>query len=245
MNETKVPWPRDDEPSGPRRSTPGQGQQCLIYMLGRADRFADSVVPGYGQISAGLGPSPNEDFANTIWPVIVKVKPAVTEDDLIQHLRDLADAIEQHTEKYRNRPMIDIKLTETNFFTRHHCTVCGGCTEKVAILAEGTQRLSDDGETRIVRVCETCLNDDHGIDALLEYHAGALEAEATLIRNLIGQLKAPTFAEWCKAEREYEVRAVMETTGTSRDEAESKVHPDYPRAPNRSLFDGNGEDCPF
>ena len=96
MNETKVPWPRDDEPSGPRRSTPGQGQQCLIYMLGRADEYADSVVPGYGQISAGLGPSPNEDFADTNWPVIVKVKPTVTESDLIQHLRDLADVIEQH-----------------------------------------------------------------------------------------------------------------------------------------------------
>ncbi len=211
MNETKVPWPRDDEPSGPRRSTPGQGQQCLIYMLGRADGFADSVVPSYGQISAGLGPSPNQDFADTIWPVIVKVKPAVTEGDLIQHLRDLADAIEQHTEKYRKRPMIEIKLTETNFFTRWPCTVCGGCTEKVAILAEGTQRLSDHGESRTVRVCESCLEglDGLGIDDRLDLHARALDGEAALVRSMIGRMNVPTFAEWRKAEREHEVRAHM------------------------------------
>ena len=39
----------------------------------------------------------NEDFAETIWPVVVKVKPHVVEGDLIQHLRDLADLIETHT----------------------------------------------------------------------------------------------------------------------------------------------------
>ena len=144
---------------------------------------------------------------------------------------------------------IEIKLTETNFFTRHHCTICGGCTEKVAILAEGTQRLSDDGEFRTVRVCETCLEggDGLGIDARLDLHARALEGEAGLVRRLIGQLKVPTFAEWCRAEREHEVRAHMENDGNeiSRDEAENKVHPDYPRASGRPLFDGNGEELPF
>ena len=142
---------------------------------------------------------------------------------------------------------IEIKLTETNFFTRHLCTVCGGCTEKVAILAEGTQRLSDDGEFRTVRVCETCLEsgDGLGIDARLDLHARALEGEAGLVRRLIGQLKVPTFAEWCKAERDYEVRACMESDGISREEAESKVAPDYPRALGRPLFDGNGEELPF
>ena len=149
--------------------------------------------------------------------------------------------------------MIEIKLRETNFFTRYPCTVCGGRTEKVGILAEGTQQLSDDGETRIVRVCETCLEGcdgeslppGFGIDYRLDLRARQLEAEAALVRNLIGQLKVPTFAEWCKAERGYEVRAVMETTRTSRDEAESKVHPDYPREPGRPLFDGDGEKLPF
>jgi len=211
-------------------------------MLGRADRFADSVVPGYGQISAGMGPSLNEDFADTIWPVIVKVKPAVTESDLIQHLRDLADAIEQHPEEIRKSPMIEIKLTETNFFTRWPCTVCGGCTEKVAILAEGTQRLSDDGESRTVRVCETCIEGcggeglppGFGIDYRLDLRARQLEAEAALIRSMVGQLKVPTFAEWCKAERDHEVLSHMGIEGIGRDEAENKVHRDYPRVPDHT-----------
>ena len=128
--------------------------------------------------------------------------------------------------------MIEIKLTETNFFTRWPCTVCGGCTEKVAILAEGTQRLSDDGESRTVRVCESCLegSDGLGIDEHLDLHARALEGEAALVRSMIGRLKVPTFAEWCKAEREHEVQTVMEIDGISRAAAENKVHHDYPRA---------------
>ena len=142
---------------------------------------------------------------------------------------------------------IEIKLRDTNFFTRYPCTVCGGCTEKVAILAEGTQRLSDNGESRTVRVCESCLEggDGLGIDARLDLHARSLEGNAALIRGLIGRLKVPTFAEWCRAEREHNVHAVMEIHGISRDEAENKVPRDYPRAPDRPLFDGNGEKLPF
>ena len=128
---------------------------------------------------------------------------------------------------------ISVELVETNFFTRYPCTVCGGRTEKVGILAEGTQRLSDDGDYRTVRVCETCLEggDGLGIDARLDLHARALEGEAGLVRSLIGRLKVPTFAEWCKAEREHEVRAHMDHEEISRDEAENKVARDYPRGP--------------
>ena len=142
---------------------------------------------------------------------------------------------------------ISVDLVETNFFTRWPCTVCGGYTEKVAILAEGTQRLSDDGECRTVRVCETCLEggDGLGIDDRLDLHARALKGEAALIRSLIGRLKVPTFAEWCKAERETEVRAVMEIDGKNHDEAEKEVHRDYPRELGRPLFDHDGDECPF
>ena len=142
---------------------------------------------------------------------------------------------------------MSIELVETNFFTRYPCTVCGGRTEKVGILAEGTQRLSGDGDYRTVRVCETCLEggDGLGIDARLDLHARALEGKAALIRSLIGRLKVPTFAEWCTAEREHEVRAVMETDGIGRDEAEKKVPRDYPRETGRPLFIDNGEKLPF
>ena len=68
----------------------------FVYQIGRAERFADSMVPAYGKISSGCGGGgePVEDFAVCMWPVIVKVKPDVPDDDLIQHLRDLADLVE-------------------------------------------------------------------------------------------------------------------------------------------------------
>ena len=62
-----------DSTHGPRRSTPGQGQQCFVYVLGRADEHADSIVSRYGKITAGCGKNLNEDFAETTWPVVVKV----------------------------------------------------------------------------------------------------------------------------------------------------------------------------
>ena len=97
MNVTKLPQPKNDNCHGPRRSAPGQGQQCFIHVIGRADQYADSIVGSYGQISAGCGPSRGEDFSETIWSVVIKVLPHVVGGDLIQHLRDLADSLEKHT----------------------------------------------------------------------------------------------------------------------------------------------------
>jgi hypothetical protein len=39
--------------------------------------------------------SAGEDFADCQWPVVVKAKADVTRENLVQHLRDLADAIEE------------------------------------------------------------------------------------------------------------------------------------------------------
>ena len=79
---------------GPRRSLPGTGDDCLIYVLGSASEHADTIVPRIGD-SAICGPNRGEDFAHTIWPVVIKVKPGVSDFDLVTHLRDLADVIEQ------------------------------------------------------------------------------------------------------------------------------------------------------
>lgn len=95
MNVTKLPRPKNDNCHDPRRSTQGQGQQCFIHVIGRSDEYADGLVGSYGQISAGCGPTLGEDFSETIWPVVIKVKPHVIEGDLIQHLRDLADSLEK------------------------------------------------------------------------------------------------------------------------------------------------------
>ena len=79
-----------------KRTEPGKGKPVFIYVLGRASEYADSIVPAYGEISAGCGPNLREDFADCMWPVVIKVTPEVPEADLVQHLRDLADTIEQH-----------------------------------------------------------------------------------------------------------------------------------------------------
>ena len=66
-----------------------------IYVVDRADKAADCVVPGYGKISAGCGPNVGEDYAvGCAWPVVIKVKLDVPNSQLVQHLRDLADHIE-------------------------------------------------------------------------------------------------------------------------------------------------------
>ena len=99
---------------------------------------------------------------------------------------------------------IEVELVETHFFTRWPCTVCGGCTEKVAILAEGRQSLSNDGESRLVRVCEYCLQAGE-IDARLELHARQIEAEAALLRDMIGRLQVPTYAEYLAYTEQHQV----------------------------------------
>jgi hypothetical protein len=90
---------------------------------------------------------------------------------------------------------IEIKLVPTNVYTRWPCHVCGGCTEKVGVLAE-----SEDG----TRVCERCLKAGN-VDERLEAFAQALENEARLTRGLIGRLKVPTYQQWrdaCDAEED-------------------------------------------
>jgi hypothetical protein len=100
-----------------------------------------------------------------------------------------------------NSSEIAVELVSTNFFTRWPCTVCGGHTEKVGVLAEATIRCEGD-ETATIRVCERCL-EAGDIDARLERNAADLELAAAARRGLIGRLKVPTYAEWeAREERE-------------------------------------------
>ena len=81
-----------------------------IRVIGRAEEFADDVVPAYGEISAGCGPNVGEDYAvGCMWPVVVKSKLDVTDADLVQHLRDLADLIESRKD---DRPAVADLLNE-------------------------------------------------------------------------------------------------------------------------------------
>lgn len=74
------------------RSEPGKGEIVGIYILGPAERWCDSVVGGYNK-TAMCG-SAGEDYADSGWPIVVKVKAKVSRSELSQHLRDLADAVD-------------------------------------------------------------------------------------------------------------------------------------------------------
>jgi hypothetical protein len=85
---------------------------------------------------------------------------------------------------------IKINLVYAKAYTRWPCHVCGGCADRVTVLAEGRD---DGGDT--IRVCETCLKAGD-INARLERHAKNLEDYAIAIRSLVGRLQVPTYQEW-------------------------------------------------
>ena len=83
------------------RAKPGEGEGVCIYVLGPYQDQADSIVRAFGKISAGCS-TLGEDFAKCTWPVVVKVKMGVLDQQLAQHLRDLADSIDRRPEPRPN-----------------------------------------------------------------------------------------------------------------------------------------------
>jgi hypothetical protein len=95
--------------------------------------------------------------------------------------------------------VIEIKLVDTNYLTRWSCTVCGGHTDKVPVLAE-----SDGPPSSCIRVCEQCLEEGE-IDARLIKHAQRIrEPYATQLRLLVGKLRVPTYEQWKAACEQHE-----------------------------------------
>jgi hypothetical protein len=101
-----------------------------------------------------------------------------------------------------NHNTTEANFVRTGFFTRWPCHVCGGHTEKVEVL---TEVKCVDGDVAL-RVCETCL-EAGDIDKRLEDHAARLVSEAARLRNLIGRLKVPTFAQWKEKEADCHLEA--------------------------------------
>jgi len=92
--------------------------------------------------------------------------------------------------------MVDDKIrftfVRTNVYTRWECHVCGGATEKVGVLCEVAE-----GGCKGMRVCEQCLEAGQDkIDERLQAQIAVLEDRVTDLRNLVGCLVVPTFAEW-------------------------------------------------
>ncbi len=107
---------------------------------------------------------------------------------------------------------VPVELVESRTLIRQPCTVCGGCTERVRVVAEARNL---DHEL-IVRVCEDCLRHDD-IDGRLENTAFFMEANAKYVRGLKGRLVLPTYAQWEKRNDELEAEFVREQEKSVRD----------------------------
>lgn len=86
--------------------------------------------------------------------------------------------------------MIKIKLKQTNYFTHWPCTICGGETNRDAVLCEG------ENESIFVRVCPECLSEPDSVDEKIEQRAIESEAYAQKLRELKGNLALPSFEDW-------------------------------------------------
>ncbi len=99
---------------------------------------------------------------------------------------------------------VKFELVESKSLTRHPCHVCGGSTDKVPILAEVKE-----GQFKGLRVCEQCM-EKRDFDARLLAYAEALEANAALVRSLVGRLEVPTFEEYQARYAEYELKILQD-----------------------------------
>jgi hypothetical protein len=89
-----------------------------------------------------------------------------------------------------------VSLVRSRCYTRYPCHICGGTTDKVAVLAE----VETEGDWKGLRVCETCLEAGQDkIDERLQAQIAALESQAAELRPLVGRVVVPTFEEWRQA----------------------------------------------
>jgi hypothetical protein len=121
---------------------------------------------------------------------------------------------------------VKIVLVRSGFLTRYPCVVCGGCTEKVSVLAEGPGNL---------RVCETCLK-DRKFDHHLKKHAAELEAEAALLRQLFGRLEVPTYKQWCDAVDVNDAEYLADNCGMSMELALHVVRDRWTKATEKKVL---------
>lgn len=140
-----------------------------------------------------------------------------------------------------------VSLVPTAFYTRHPCHVCGGCTEKVSVLAEVLR-----GSLAGLRVCENCLRrveDGESIDAMLDARADALFAhaprDAARLRGAVGRLRVPTYRQWARATLEHDYRSMRAACEASRARASGSGTDDLDRNALLDLFfghaSGNGD----
>jgi hypothetical protein len=75
------------------RSIPGEGKKCCIYVLDD-----DYRIPGdranVWNTTEMYGPLINEDYSDQRWSVVVKTRVTMSPIELVQHLRNLIECLE-------------------------------------------------------------------------------------------------------------------------------------------------------
>ncbi len=71
------------------RSEPGKGEHVRLWVMGLEENFADDVITPMDGICR-CGGIPVEDFADCMWPVVVKAKLCVSKIGLARYLIHLA-----------------------------------------------------------------------------------------------------------------------------------------------------------
>lgn len=93
---------------------------------------------------------------------------------------------------------IKFELETTNFYTRWPCHICGGNTEKTAILCE-----SKEGPFKLTRICERCLK-HRNFDERLKKNIQGLREFADVLETMAGRIEAPTYKQWQDAEKQHD-----------------------------------------
>jgi hypothetical protein len=119
------------------------------------------------------------------------------------------------TDKTNPLEPVRVELTPSNFLKRYCCDLCGGHTEKVSTLAEVlAEPLAG------FRVCEGCMrrvDEGESLDEMLTRRAARVledaQADALVLRSLVGRLSVPRYGEWMRREFACDYQALIASCG--------------------------------
>lgn len=117
--------------------------------------------------------------------------------------------------------MIEVRLERVFYLTRRHCYLCGGSTNKDAVLPF----VYDDGE-RLAAVCDDCVRQEStdALRARMTHFIEHLRADADHLEQLAATLPAlPSLESLRQARHDCEVDDEIAREGVTRAEAERRV----------------------
>ncbi len=90
----------DITPGDPGRSSPGEGDPVAIHLVN-----PKAIRKGWSGLDSGVqGPNIGEDYANSAWPIVVKVKKGVSQEDLVFGLEELLNHVRQRWDPWAPTP---------------------------------------------------------------------------------------------------------------------------------------------